>query len=207
MRGARGKGELSRRWGNEIRPTFEQGALAADVRTENTLFRSKDGYGKPGEGGSRNNPGDQDKRRQSLGGSSCRHQNQRSSIVRAWRGPCSQATERSEWAARARGPERERVANGTREEQHSWECSSGLAGLWVRRRDAAAVGNQRTGEGEPEHSSGRVSGSVSGGGCVSSSALAPARQACRGFSFLTWKERQAVPRIFAEPLILLFLKQ
>lgn len=52
-----------------------------------------------------------------------------------------------------------------------------------------------------------LSGSISGGSCVSSLALAPARQACCGFSFLRWKERQGVPRIFAEPLILLFLKQ
>ena len=58
MWGPRGKGELSRRWSNEIRLTFEQGHLAADVRAENRLFRSKDGYRKPGEGGSRNNPGE-----------------------------------------------------------------------------------------------------------------------------------------------------
>ena len=52
-----------------------------------------------------------------------------------------------------------------------------------------------------------LSGSISGGSCVSSLALAPARQACCGFSFPTWKERQGVPRIFAELLMLLFLKQ
>ena len=41
-----------------IRLTFQQDPLAADLRTENRLFRSKVGYRKPVEGGSRNNPGE-----------------------------------------------------------------------------------------------------------------------------------------------------
>lgn len=49
--------------------------------------------------------------------------------------------------------------------------------------------------------------SISGSSCISSSAPAPVRQACCGFSFLGWKKREGVSRISAQPCIQLCLKQ